>query len=287
MFSKKKIFLYYIMAYAKSYKKTTNYTYNNKKRFKSVNKYAQRKQIINVSKQVSLLRNQSKKTIKLGIAANGVSIANPCTVVHLTNPGNLARIFDDAAGSYVSTKQRLYLDKFNLDLNIKPATEWSTINMTMFIVSLHKASARDVLADTSDMTSFTNGRDYYDYSNLAGVPQGQTLLNLKRFKIHMVKRFQTRRLATVVAFNTTSTALHAAESKQFPDTGVEQYMRTYKKFSLIGKSWFNSSGPWTELSGANLEPSTRLYLMIFNNNYSSDGQYPVADYTGMLTAHEL
>ena len=182
------------MPYSKSYRSRPRRTYRRKKTYKSTNKYAQRKQINSVAKQVRTLRSQSRKLIKLGSAENSLTIQNPVKVIEFTDPALLSRIFDDTPTAYQSLKSRLYLDKVNLDFTIQPATEWSQIDMTVFIVSLKKNSARDVLADTSNMSSFQVDRDYWDWSNALGVPSGHTLLNLRRFNVHYVKRVHTKRI---------------------------------------------------------------------------------------------
>lgn len=272
-------------------KSTTRRRYLKKRaaKYRSTNKYAQRKQIRSVARQVRILRAQSRKLIKLGSAENSKQISNPVTVVEFTDLTKLTRIFDDTGASYESTKSKLYLDKLNVDMKIHPATEWSQVDMTVFIVSLKPASARDVLNDTNNMTTFQNEIDYWDWSNPLGVPHGHTLLNLRRFNVHMIRRISTNRLTTVQATQTNGTTSGQNEYKYYADSGYEKQHRIYKKLNLVGKNWAikNSSGPWTSLDNNTMDPTARLWLLIFNNNYSTDGEYPVLDYTNMITAHEM
>lgn len=275
------------MPYSKSYRPRSKRTYRSKKTYRSTNKYAQRKQINSVAKQVRTLRSQSRKLIKLGSAENSLQIQNPVKVIEFTDPALLTRIFDDTPAAYQSLKSRLYLDKVNLDFTIQPGTEWSQIDMTVFIVSLKKNSARDVLSDTSNMSSFTLERDYWDWSNSLGVPSGHTLLNLRRFNVHYVKRMHTKRITTVQATTTNGTTSGQNEYKYYPDSGAESQVRKHVKLNLVGKSFYNSSGPWHQLTKDTVNPTSRLFMLIFNNNYSSDGEYPVISYTNMVTAHEM
>lgn len=273
-------------------KSTTRRRYSKKRaaKYRSVNKYAQRKQIRSVARQVRMLRAQSRKLIKLGSAENSKPIANPVTVVEFTDLTKLTRIFDDTGASYESTKSKLYLDKLNVDMKIHPATEWSQVDMTLFIVSLKPASARDVLNDTNNMTTFQNEVDYWDWSNTLGVPHGHTLLNLRRFNVHMIRRISTGRLTTVQAVHVDGSTNGGTHNfAAHPDSGYEQQHRIYKKLNLVGKNWAikNSTGPWTALDNNTMDPTSRLWLLIFNNNYSTDGEYPVLDYTNMITAHEM
>lgn len=277
------------MPYTRSYRSRPRRTYRRKKTYKAVNKYAQRKQINSVARQVRILRAQSRKLIKLGSAENSVEIKNPCTCIELTDLNKLSRIFDDQGGSYASTNSKLYLDKLNVDMKISPGTEWSQVDMTVFIVSLKSASARDVLHDTGGMVTFQKEIDYWDWTSMLGAPQGMTMLNLRRFNIHMAKRVYTSRLTTVAPQTTNGTTSGQLNYSYYPDSGVTEQHRIYKKINLVGRNWSvkNSCGPWTALDNDTKDPTGRLWILIFNNNYATDGEYPMLNYTNIITAHEM
>ena len=119
---------------------------------------------------------------------------------------------------------------------------------------------------------------------------GHTLINPRRFNVHMIRRISTGRLTSQVKNNQDGTSVNSySELKVFPDAGLEQQHRIYKKLNLVGKNWCikNSAGTWNQMTSDSMDPTARLWLLIFNNNYSTDGEYPVLDYTNMITAHEM
>lgn len=207
-------------------------------------------------------------TEKVYLNTNGQgSLASNFYGVNLCDWSTQTPVFDnDPSASAYSKCNKFTWNKLKLDLIYDIGNEYSNVDITTFLVSI-KDEASKIYDKTTGVLSLTSGEDYK--RNSATSNSGQVFLNPKVFNIHYVKR------------------MIMGNSGQNPNTNGNstemKYIRRRQTISLsIGKVCHNPYGD-IDLLTCNQDPSKQYYLLVFNNNLSIDGEYPLLDFNLLNT----
>lgn len=149
----------------------------------------------------------------------------------------------------------IYLDNLITLDNSGLAKEYSTVNFT-YIVFSPKDSRGSLLSETPTLTADV------DYT----IHSGKALLNMNAFKIHYAKRFTLTQLDI-----TAGDATHCQRRfvvKLRPNKLIKAYDDNWRDMTV------------------DPDPSNQLYIALFNDNSSLDGQYPRWELTSVATVEQ-
>jgi len=190
------------------------------------------------------------------------NVAAPLYSVNLSDFSGMISTFGTSANDNVANK--IIHKSVGMDCRVTLENainnEESTIGFTAFLVSLND-NVGNVYNNLTGGLTLTLGATHE-------IVQGMVLLNKKMFKIHKTKRF------TLTNYN--QALISPAAQTQY-GTDYRWYWRL-----PINKMIENPRGDWKQL-GCALDPSKQYYLMIFNDNSTSDLESPAFTYVAVHT----
>lgn len=177
--------------------------------------------------------------------------------------------------SATQTKHAIHY-KINLDCyvdleNVFGVNEEGTIQFTAMIVSLRDDIGSSFNPGTGGIV-LTQGDDYALNLVANGPPAvwgGFANLNLKKFKIHKMKKF-------VLTNHEQGLGISSAQT---------QYGTNYRwTWKLKPKYFFRSqtTSPWSSMHSSN-DPSKTFYFLLFNDNTIVDGESPMVQISAIHT----
>jgi len=194
------------------------------------------------------------------------NVAAPLHYVNLSDFSGMISTFGTSANDNVDN--RIIHKSVGMDCRVTLENainnEESTIGFTAYLVSL-KDDIGNVYNNLTGGLTLTLGSTHE-------IIQGMVLLNKKMFNIHKTKRF------TLTNYN--QALISPAAQTQF-GTDYRWYWRL-----PINKTINNPRGDWKQL-GCALDPSKQYYLMIFNDNSTSDLESPAFSYVAVHTFKTL
>lgn len=213
-----------------------------------------RNNVLALSKQVSKIQRQvtARKIYSMYNTGFAKLLQEPFSVITLTDPTLYTGVFDNAPT--VAARARWKSVKFNLDMTLEAYEDKSIVSYTIFIVSLRSSSANTVLKECgNDLMSGTNGTGLAS-GNDYEVLSGKAFLNLKKFKLHYVKRATTGMRQTIDGVDMTS--------KNISDVTKRIYRKV--KWPVLIRPG-NSPGDFINIPGNELTDTSRLWVVAFND----------------------
>jgi len=186
----------------------------------------------------------------------------PCRIVNLSDYSGMISTFGTSANDNEDNKiiHKSVGMHCRVSLENVVNNEESTIGFTAFLVSL-KDEVGNVYNNLTGGLTLTLGATHE-------IIQGMALLNKKIFNIHKTKKF------TLTNYN--QALISPAAQSQY-GTDKRWYWRL-----PINKTITNPRGDWKQL-GCALDPSKQYYLLIFNDNSSSDFESPTLSFVAVHT----
>lgn len=151
------------------------------------------------------------------------------------------------------------LRKIEVDMQVQINSEPSGITYSMFLVSLKETTSAQLIANVTASLSGLIENTHYTLGPATNGGRGQAYLNPAFFKIHKTRRFQLSGLKYDTA---------GGEARNQEGT-VKRFAWTipFKRRLVSGR------GSWDE-DVSSLPNSARLYVLIFNDNSTVDGESP-------------
>lgn len=222
-------------------------------------------QIKTLAKAVRTLQNKDKQDaqyLNFTQQALDQNVSYPVYTVNLSDFSGMVSTFGTSANDNETNSimhQSVGMD-CRVSLENVVNNEESTIGFTAMLVSL-----RD---DVGNVYNNLTGGLTLTLGSTHEIIQGMVLLNKKIFKIHNQKRF------TLTNYN--QALISPSAQSQY---GTDH--RWYWKLP-VGKKITNPRGDWKQL-GCALDPSKQYYLMIFNDNLTTDLESPTFSYVAVHT----
>nr|ALE29751.1 coat protein [Lake Sarah-associated circular virus-37] len=194
------------------------------------------------------------------------NVQSPVYTVNLSDYSGMISTFGTSANDNVDN--RIIHKSVGMDCRVTLENainnEESTIGFTAFLVSL-KDAVGNVYNNLTGGLTLTLGATHE-------MIQGMVLLNKQIFNVHKIKRF------TLTNYN--QALISPAAQSQY-GTDHRWYWRL-----PINKTIVNPRGDWKQL-GCALDPSKQYYLMIFNDNSTSDLESPAFSFVNVHTFKTL
>lgn len=220
--------------------------------------------ITTLARKVNSLTKATKDAYEIQFLQNrGLlsNISNDYAYINIFNYNNCRSIFGTVGGDYSVCNKWRYVNS-KMDLIFDMGNEYTNIDYSLFIVSI-KDSANTLYDKTTGVITLSDGIHYA--SNDVVSNAGQTILNPRMFNIHWQKRL-------LLGNNGYSPATSTATLGQ--GMGI---VRRYSYTLKIDKVIQNVSGNVSSLV-VSQDPSQAYYLLIFNNNASTDLEWQRCSY---------
>lgn len=178
----------------------------------------------------------------------GIDVASPYVVKNLCNYSSWSKLWPSTGTDIATVRNEMYHRYIMLDNNVtldNANNEEGEIQFTYMIIS--RKDAAGSATDTGNSLSLTDGVDY-------ALAQGKAYMNLKKWKVHFVKRF---------------TLTGGDGSDLQPGASLRRFSCRIK----VGAKIVNPDGSWTSLSNSP-DPSDTYYAVLFNDNSSADLENP-------------
>lgn len=247
----------------------------------------QKNQIYSLQKQVNRLKSKTKamtQYTKFDMVIPVTDLIAPVTrsqededafnVFHLTKPNEWTEIFSSGESSTLS--KRCYVINCHIEGYFTPKNSTTPLTqkfVNVWLVSLKKEAAAQVLENTNDLTTTENNNglnstkqgEFYYTRNSNGPYSSMPMLNPKCFKIHAHRNFI---LGNIMQ-----------EEAGDDDVAVVDYNLVTQRVVISAK--FNTkletqtgihgtAESWKGLTEENTEQTDRLYLITHCGGYSSD-----------------
>lgn len=207
--------------------------------------------VATLARQVKLLQKKTAlvtqdETFRINEA---IDVVSPYVVRNITNYTGWASLFPSG---FTTEKNEAYIKNFYIDNLItldNINNEEGTINFTYMVIS--RKDEAGTATDTVNSLLLTNNVDH-------SIVAGKAYMNLRKFKVHYVKRF------TLTQMDTEAT-----------DAGLAQIRFSHK--IRVGKKVVNPDGWWKSLENSP-DPSDSYYVVLFNDNSAADLESPRWDF---------
>lgn len=226
---------------------------------------AQQSQILSLKKKIDKnsrllegVRYRVTHTTRLAMNVDAPSAATPYKVLALNAPSNMTQIFsapDESEGGKYNYDRK---GRTHMTLNIVSNNEPTPLPLQIFIVSCKNAKVALSVGINVATTTFNliNGTDYVN--NLANA----TYMNTKRFNIH--KHWMVN-LSPIQALSSGVPAQWQGD--------LHPIKRTYSMKNPLVLN--NRTGVWSSTPDEGVNPSQRLFMVVFNNNIGTPSTYPI------------
>lgn len=201
--------------------------------------------------------------------ANNLSLSQFYKVVQITRPSYYTPVF--GAPAAFNDKRAFYSKAVYLDMLIRSADEPSPIDMTIFLVSPKSGACNQLMADASEDLSGMN-------NPIAGIPttqnhysnqDGKVYMNPQVFNIHYVRRVMIGQ-EIVAGSDTMVTNMSDARKRLY--IKIPWNKRVIKGLAPAA---------FTSLNFIDVQDDCKLWMVVFNNNSSADGQSPQMEFNCM------
>lgn len=212
------------------------------------------KAIMSLTRQVKSLQKKTAVVMEKDVyqIAEAIDCGQPYVVRNLCNYVDWQKMWASTSSSASAIRSRMIHRYFTLDNLVtldNTNNEEGTVNFTYFIVS-RKDSAGSATDSTNALT-LTSGVDYIVGG---GDAAGIAYMNLKKWKVHYVKRF------TLTGGDLT-------------DIQADQMQKRFRCYVKVNKTVENPDGSWNTLTNSP-DPSDTYYAILFNNNGTVDLENP-------------
>lgn len=217
-----------------------------------------KKKIDHNTKLLAGVRYKVTHTTRLAMNVDAPSAAQPYKVLPLNAPSNMTQIFsapDEAEGGKYNWDSK---GRTHLTLNIVSNNEPTPLPLQIFIVSCKNSKvAVSTTINTAGATfNLIPGVDYVN--NLANA----TYMNRKRFNIH--KHWMVN-LSPILALSSGVPAQWQGD--------LHPIKRTFSMKNPLRLN--NRVGNWQGTLDEAVNPSQRLFMIVFNNNIGTPSTYPI------------
>lgn len=132
------------------------------------------------------------------------------------------------------------------------------VTCTLMCVTLRKETALQLLQDSAGLVNFTQGNKNYALSSMGLVQgSGMCMINKGQFKIRFVKRFMIGALTDFA---------DGTPTNNLKDNNVRIYKKmSYRNLIKSGRG----DQAFTDLVGADIEPTDHLIWLLFHNAYGT------------------
>lgn len=166
-----------------------------------------------------------------------------------------------------------------VDLSITGGTEPNPLYHTVFLVQLQEDCAEQVYAETASMSSLVRDVDYVTPLNGLLDSGYGAYMNSSRFKI--IKRMEFSTIAANIGWP-------GGPPSDNSGAGLGAAVRRTQFKINYGNTVFKSSGSGSSLQSleySELDPSKKRFLVIFNDNALTDGEYPNIAVSSLITGY--
>jgi len=214
----------------------------------------QKRQLSKLASQVSRIhRSVREKTRYAQYQSYTSSSINEYHIWPVIDPNSWTRCFQDAP--MIENLNRIKLRNVSLDMRVFTDSEPSPMTCTQFVVKLRPACARQVMAETSNMTTLTDGVHYISNSNAL------IMINKAMFKIcAKPRRFQIG--------NKTFGDDNVADVTNLNDT----QKRFYYKVPHFCSIRTGGDHTWVQMDKTDIPNYAHLFVLTFVSDTASDIQ---------------
>lgn len=215
----------------------------------------QKDQLMSLSSELNSIKRKRRQELdwtQFQITANNI-LALPYVVWGISEVTSWTRRFGAAPSG------QAMLRKIEVDIQVQINSEPSPVTYSMFLISLKETTSAQLIANTTAALSGLVENTHYTLGPAANGGRGQAYLNPAFFKIHKTRRFQLSGLKYDTAGD---------EARNQVGT-VKRFAWTipFKRRLVSGR------GSWDE-NISSVPNSARLYVLIFNDNSTVDGESP-------------
>lgn len=221
----------------------------------------QKRQLLAMSRDISRVKRDLKdQTQMVQYAKSAVSGVTGDVATFGLFDASMNSVFGQSTNAQEASK--ITFKKMNLQLRVFPANEAALCDFTIFVIT---PKTFKVYQETSGMSGWTHGTDYYQQGGL-------TFMNLKRFHVHKV----WKNISTAGALNTVGGTIHLASTHD-----ARRYMKHRCNITLQT----HSDASWKDISESELPLNSRYRLLAFNNNSGLDAENPKVEFNCLWTGY--
>lgn len=210
------------------------------------------------SRKLSGVRYKVVHKTRLAMNITAASTAVPYRVLSLNAPSLMSQIFsapNEAEGGKYNWDNK---GRTHLQFNIVSNNEPTPLPIQIFLVSAKNSKVALECGLNSQPPTFTLQSDR-DFVNNIGAA---TFLNLKRFNVH---KHWSINLSPVQTMQTGPAAVWQGD--------LHPIHRKHSMRQLLKLN--NRTGVWSNTPDNGVNPSQRLFMLVFNNNISQPESYPI------------
>lgn len=212
--------------------------------------FRKRSTIASLQKAVRTLQKKTQQVTENDIfeITEAIDNVSPYSARNLCNYSGWNKLWPSTATALEAVRSKMYHKSFTIDNMItldNVNNEEGLINFTYFIVS--RKDTAGTATDTVNALSLTSGVDY-------NTVDGKAFLNLKKWKIHFMRRFSL-------------TGGDGADMQA--DLSQKRIVAKIR----VGKKVENPDGGWRTMTNSP-DPSDTYYALLFSNNSSADLENP-------------
>lgn len=236
--------------------------YGKRRYYAKKRKYAKKRYVKKVKTSVGALArkvNALTKKVATNTApvymwsarAEDTPISQPYSYWNLLPLSSMAGCFGTNATDFAESN-KIFIKKIKLDMTLNASIEKDNIDYTCMILSLRDQANNGVRWDPATANLTLSAPIDYTTLGTAG-----TRVNPKLFKIHYYRRFFTSNAGAT-----------------WSSTGVGDVKSYYKRITKTLNCNLhiqNPAGNWNAIPCPN-DPSKNLYLVLFNNDFTLDGE---------------
>lgn len=212
------------------------------------------KAILSLKRQVNQLQKKTAIVMEKDVyqIAEAIDCGQPYVLRNLCNYSDWQRMWPSTSSAASAIRSKMYHRYISLDNLVtldNTNNEEGTVNFTYMIVS--RKDAAGSATDSTNALTLTSGVDYIVGG---GDAAGIAYMNLKKWKVHYVKRF------TLTGGDLT-------------DLQADQMQKRFKAYIKVKATVENPDGSWNTLTNSP-DPSDTYYAILFNNNGTGDLESP-------------
>ncbi len=230
----------------------------------------QKKQILSINKKINVLSRKVSTQTETGhysYSATAQAISNIYNT-HLVTPTSWSAVFNDPAS--LTNRGKVLVKNMRIQIRmVRGDEDDGPIECACFLLKLRPKTAQHTITDQGDsLATWTVGENYV--TNIEAGFAYNIMLNPKQYIILRQKRF------TIGAFTSEDTTVAAT-------TSIRDNQRSWGWKVPYNTVLGSGVGNWKTMAADDIPDKSRLFLVVFTNQTSADGESPKLSFNAIFS----